>query len=96
MTGWSSSSCGEVGEARSGERRFRVACVGYSVCAVFISSSLVSSDGAWAMGVVDLDSRAERMANSDCLTMRIWIHWKNDAPSLVSGSGAAFNYGIHA
>lgn len=88
------SFCGAGGETGSGARHFRIACVGYSVCAVFISSSLVSSDWASAIGVGDLKVRlnAWRIANSDWLiTMRIWIIWKNAAPFLVSGSGAAFN-----
>ena len=27
--------------------------------------------------------------------MRIWISWKNTAPFLVSGSGAAFNHQLY-
>ena len=79
--------------SETGNVAFRVAGGRFLVCAVSVSSSLVSSDGALTMDIVDLDSQAERMANSDWLiTTRIWIAWKNAAPFLVSGSGAAFNY----
>lgn len=54
---------GRRGEERDGED-IALRSGGYPVCAVFVSSSLVSSDGALAMGVVDLDSWTERMANS--------------------------------
>lgn len=56
------------GERRDGERSVSIciACERSSVCAVFVSSSLVSSDGALAIGGVgDLDSQTERMANSE-------------------------------
>lgn len=52
------------GEER-GDEDIVFACERLSVCAVSVSSSLVLSDGAWAIGVGNLSSQAERMANSD-------------------------------
>ena len=58
-------SCDAVSETWSGTAKILRCVLGCSVCTVFVSSPLVSSDGALAIGVGDLDSQTERMANSE-------------------------------